>query len=115
MGDETGLVFRCKLMRCCRALACSICLAATAMVGPGDIGAEAKESRFSTGPIRLADDRRPGITSDARRPGLERGFPETERDRQRPGYRPGYRPGAFERRAPRDCLQDQRSGSRQCR
>ena len=98
-----------------RATACSMCLAAIVVIGLGDVTVRADALDLPNGYIQLADERRPGVGSDARRPGLERAFPETERDRQRPGYRPGYRPGAFERRAPGDCLQDRRSSSPGCR
>ena len=115
MHKKRGTPFACRLTRDCCTTACSLCLAAIVVIGLGDAAAEARGQDFSASHIELANERRPGLDADARRRGIDRAFPETERDRQRPGYRPGYRPGAFERHAPRDCPQDRRSGSRRCR
>lgn len=112
MRDEKASTCKFVITRYRQAMTWAVCLAAISVVTLGAISAEAGENGLPAGHIQLVDERRPGIDPDARRPGLKQDFPETARDRQRPGYRPG----AFERRIPRDCLQDRRSaGSHGCR
>lgn len=115
MCGTTKSAFIRKLTRVGSPTMCSVCLAAIVVIGLGGADIFAGGPGFYANQMQLVDQRRPGGDSDARRPSLERAFPETARDRQRPGYRPGYRPGAFERRAPRDCLSGRRSGSSDCK